>query len=222
MLIISYFWNIDQRNSTFHFLLQIWLLINLRAATCHQRHINKFINSYDENKQIGLNVGIFQIWMPQILNLTENIVGVVAFDCRALVKIHMWNNPCSAGKLNMHQVDREFRSKANRKSTKFSQPGSFYHTVAFFCPYMQYRSGHHNYVAWCRGWYSCLSPSKPCDIYIISRHEVTRKPRLAECLLYLPSASGDITRHGSRVTEGLILWYVTLEAMWYMLCGIFK
>ena len=35
---------------------------------------------------------------------------------------------------------------------------------------------------------------------------------------YLPlgdtkAASGDITRHGSRVTEGQILWYVTLEAM---------
>ena len=27
------------------------------------------------------------------------------------------------------------------------------------------------------------------------------------------SASGDITRQGFRVTEGLIFWYVTLEAM---------
>ena len=32
----------------------------------------------------------------------------------------------------------------------------------------------------------------------------------------LPSASGDITRQGFRVTLGLIFWYVTLEAMWYM------
>ena len=27
---------------------------------------------------------------------------------------------------------------------------------------------------------------------------------------------GDITRQGFHVTEGLIFWYVTLEAMWYM------
>ena len=33
---------------------------------------------------------------------------------------------------------------------------------------------------------------------------------------YQPSASGDITRQGFRVTLGLIFWYVTLEAMWYM------
>ena len=29
-------------------------------------------------------------------------------------------------------------------------------------------------------------------------------------------ASGDITRQGFRVTSGLIFWYVTFEAMWYM------
>ena len=34
--------------------------------------------------------------------------------------------------------------------------------------------------------------------------------------LLIPSASGDITRQGFRVTSGLIFWYVTLEAMWYM------
>ena len=28
-----------------------------------------------------------------------------------------------------------------------------------------------------------------------------------------PSASGDIRRQGFRVTEGLIFWYVTLEAI---------
>ena len=33
---------------------------------------------------------------------------------------------------------------------------------------------------------------------------------------FVPSASGDIARQGFRVTEGLIFWYVTLEAMGYM------
>ena len=32
----------------------------------------------------------------------------------------------------------------------------------------------------------------------------------------LPSASGDVTHQGFRVTSWLIFWNVTLEAMWYM------
>ena len=43
---------------------------------------------------------------------------------------------------------------------------------------------------------------------------VTRKP----WRVISPSAFGIgcMTRQGFRVTEGLIFWYVTLEAMWYM------
>ena len=44
---------------------------------------------------------------------------------------------------------------------------------------------------------------------------VTRKPWRVICHP-LPSASGDITRQGFRVSSELIFWYVSLEAMWYM------
>ena len=65
-----------------------------------------------------------------------------------------------------------------------------------------------------RGWYSDMSPSKPCDICIKSAPQWQESPG-ALCHP-LPSASGDITSQGFRVISGLIFWNVSLEAMWYL------